>query len=135
MGALVALQAACAPSWHVLTGAPRPAISPLQVKIYSDAPPSFEEIAVLGASRHSIFGTGGEHVTDKVVQRLKAEASKVGANGIIIEGFDQTQSLSMGSGAGSDSYSAHGSISLSVGAWFTVVKTTGKGRAIYVPPG
>jgi uncharacterized protein YbjQ (UPF0145 family) len=135
MGAAVVLQVACASSWHVLTGTPRPPTSPSQVKVYSDAPPTFEEIAVLKASRKSIFSSGGERSTDKVVERLKAEAAKVGANGLIIEGFDQTQTGSIGSGAGSDSYSAHGSINLGVGASVGIFKTTGKGRAIYVPPG
>jgi uncharacterized protein YbjQ (UPF0145 family) len=135
MGAVAALLAACAPSWHVLTGSPRPPILPAQVKVYSDAPAIFEEIAVLGASHKSILSSSGERSTEKVVERLKAEAAKVGANGIIIEGFDQTQTGSIGSGAGSDSYSAHGTISLGVGAWVGIFKTTAKGRAIYVPPG
>jgi hypothetical protein len=134
-GVAVALLVACAPSWHVLTGTPRPPTLPSQVKIYSNAPPAFEEIAVLGASRKSLFNPGGRRSTDEVVERLKAEAAKVGANGIILEGFDQTQTGSIGSGAGSDSYSAHGSVSLGVGASVGIFKTTGKGRAIYVPPG
>ncbi|MGA2840199.1 MAG: hypothetical protein ABSG18_08480 [Steroidobacteraceae bacterium] len=135
MGAAAALLVACAPSWHVLTGTPRPPTSPSQVKIYSDAPPTFEEIAVLQASRKSIFKPDGERSTARVVERLKAEAAKVGANGIIIEGFDQTQTGSIGSGAGSDSYSAHGSISVGLGASVGIFKTTAKGRAIFVPPG
>ena len=134
MAATVALQVACAPSWHVLTGTARPPISPGEVKVYADAPPAFEEVAILKASRQSIFGSDGEHSTDKVVERLKAEAAKVGANGILIEGFDQTQTFSFGSGAGTDSYSPHGSISVGVGASVGIVKTSAKGRAIYVPP-
>jgi hypothetical protein len=90
---------------------------------------------VLQASRKSIFRPDGERSTARVVERLKAEAAKVGANGIIIEGFDQTQTGSIGSGAGSDSYSAHGSISVGLGASVGIFKTTAKGRAIFVPPG
>jgi hypothetical protein len=125
---------ACAPTSPVLLGAARPAISPAAVTIYSTAPPKFEEIAVLGASSRSLFNTGGVRSTDKVVGRMQAEAARLGANGLILEGFDQTQTGSIGTGLGSDSYSAHGTVSLGLGGFVGIFKTTGQGRAIYVPP-
>ena len=87
----------------------------------------------LDAERRSVFNAG-EGGTDKIVARLKAEAAKVGANGLILEGYDEVQTGSIGSGAGTDSYSAHGSLSLGLGASVGIYKTTGKGRAIFVPP-
>jgi hypothetical protein len=133
LATVAGLLAACAPASHVLTGMARPAILPAQVTIYSAAPPVFEEIAILFASDKRLFSAGGEHATDKVAERLKAEAARLGANGILIEGFDQTQTLSLGGGAGSQSYSAHGTVDLNVGGAIGVFKTTAKGRAIYVP--
>jgi hypothetical protein len=118
----------------VLIGTARPARPPSEVKIYSSAPPKFEEIAVLGASNKTLFNTGGQRSTDKVVGRLQAEAARLGANGLILEGFEQVQTGSVGSGLGSESYSAHGSISLGLGGFVGIFETTGKGRAIYVPP-
>jgi hypothetical protein len=103
------------------------------VVIYSSPPPSFEEIAILDASSKSVFSPGGQRTTDKVIERLKAQAAQLGANGIILEGFDQTQTGSIGSGVGSDSYSRNSSVSLGVGGSLGIFKTTGKGRAIYVP--
>ena len=102
--------------------------------VYSEAPQQFEEIAELDASSKSMFNAGVRS-TDKVVERLKREAAQLGANGIILEGFDQTQSGSFGTGVGSDSYSRHGSIGVGVGGSLGIFKTTGKARAIYVPPG
>jgi hypothetical protein len=120
----------------VLVGPARPPIAPSLVTVYSQAPPQqFEEIAVLNASAKSLFNAGGLRSTDKVVERLKMEAAQVGANGIILEGFDQTQSGSFGTGVGSDSYSNHGSVSLGVGGSLGIFKTSGKARAIYVPTG
>lgn len=133
LGVGFTLMMACAPSSHVLVGTARPPISPTLVKVYSHPPPAFEEIAVLGASSKSVFNAGGQRTTDKVVERLKAEAARLGANGIILEGFDQTQTGSIGSGVGSDSYSAHSSIGVGVGGSVGIFKTTGQGRAIYVP--
>src|SRR5260370_29621235 len=129
------LMAACAPSSHVLVGTARPPIAPSQVTVYSHAPQQrFEEIAVLNASSKSMFNAGGQGTTDKVVERLKMEAAQLGANGIILEGFDQTQSASIGTGVGSESYSRRSSVGVGVGGSMGIFKTTGKARAIYVPP-
>jgi hypothetical protein len=127
--------AACAPSSHVLVGTARPPISPSQVKVYSHAPPTYEEVAVLDASSKSVFSAGGQRTTDKVVERLKAEAAKLGANGVILEGFNETQTGSLGSGVGSDSYSGRSAVGVGVGGSVGIFKTSGKGRAIYVPTG
>ena len=90
---------------------------------------------MLDASSKSAFNTGGQKTTDKVIERLKAEAAKLGANGIILEGFDARQTGSIGTGVGSDSYSRNSSVGVGVGGSLGIYKTTGKGRAIFVPPG
>src|SRR5580692_10775959 len=95
------LVSGCAPSTHVLTGTARPPITPDQVKIYSSPPPNYQEIAVLDASSKSAFGTGGQKSVDKVVERLKIEAAKLGANGVILEGFSESEAGSIGTGVGS----------------------------------
>ncbi len=126
--------AACAPSSHVLVGKTRPPIVPALVTVYSHPPQQpFEEVALLNASSKSMFNAGGQGSTDKVVERLKLEAAQLGANGIILEGFDQTQSGSIGTGVGSDSYSRHSSVGVGVGGSLGIFKTTGKARAIFVP--
>jgi hypothetical protein len=125
--------AGCAGTSHVVTGTPHPAMSPSRVTVYSTAPPLFQEIAVIRAHRKTLFNGGGQRSTEVVLERLKVEAAKLGANGLLLDGFDQAQTLSLGGGAGTDSYSAHGIVSLSLGAVVGVFKTTGQGRAIYVP--
>jgi hypothetical protein len=134
VAATVAVMAACAPTTHVLVGQQRPPISPDQVTIYSHAPSTpFEEIAVLDASNDSAFGTGGQKSVDKVIQRLKMEAAKLGANGVILEGFSDTESGSIGTGVGSDSYGNHSAVGVGVGGSLGIFKKTGHGDAIYVP--
>lgn len=124
----------CASSSHVLVGTPRPAISPDQVRIYSVPPPKFEEIAILDASSKSMFGSGGQRTIDKVIERLKAQAAMLGANGVILEGFSESETASIGTGVGSDSYSRNSAVGVGVGGSLGVFKKTGKGRAILVPP-
>src|ERR1700686_1564260 len=126
--------AACAPSSHILVGTARPPISPKEVKIYPQSPPSFEQIAVLNASANSMFGTGGQGSVDKVIQRLKEQAAKLGANGIILEGMSDRQTGSLGGGSGSSSYSGNSAVGVGVGGSLGIFKKTGQGRAIFVPP-
>ena len=130
--ALIAL-CGCAPSSHVLVGQARPPITPDQVKIYSHPPIYYQEIAVLDASSKSAFGTGGQKSVDKVIERLKIEAAKLGANGVILEGFQDSQTGSIGTGVGSDSYSRNSAVGVGVGGSLGIYKKTGHGDAIYVP--
>jgi hypothetical protein len=118
----------------VLVGAARPPITPDQVKIYSRPPPQFTDIAMLDASSKSVFTTGGQKSTDTVIERLKIEAAKLGANGVILEGFSEAETGSIGSGVGSDSYSRNSAVGVGVGGSLGIWKKTGHGEAIYVPP-
>src|ERR1700688_630363 len=127
--------AACAPSSHILVGAARPPISPSDVKLYLQPPPSFQEVAILNASANSMFGTGGQGSVDKVIQRLKEEAAKLGANGIILEGMSDRETGSLGGGSGSTSYSSNSAVGVGAGASLGIFKKTGEARAIFVPPG
>lgn len=129
------VMSACASSSHVIVGATRPSIPPDQVKVYSTPPPAFEEVAILSASSDSMFTVGGQKSLDKVVERLKEQAGKLGANGVILEGLADSQTGSIGAGGGSDSYSRSSSVGVGVGGSLGIFKKTGKGRAIYVPAG
>src|SRR3981081_3886501 len=126
--------AACAPESHILVGAARPPISPSEVKLYLQPPPSFQEVAILNASASSMFGTGGQGCVEKGVQRLKEQAAKLGANGIILEGMSDRETGSLGGGSGSSSYSGNSAVGVGLGGSLGIFKKTGEGRAIYVPP-
>jgi hypothetical protein len=134
-GGAALVLAACATDSIVLTGTARPAISPAEVRIYSQPPAVFEEIAILNASKNSAFTTGGRKTVDKVVEGLKVEAAKIGANGIILEGFSDRQTGAVGSGVGSSSVSSNSAVGVGVGGSLGIYKKTGHGRAIFVPPG
>src|SRR5664280_926553 len=52
---------------------------------------------------------------DKVIERLKEQAEKLGANGIILERFSDRETGSVRTGVGSDSYSRNSSVGGGVG--------------------
>ena len=134
LAGVLLLSVACTPTTQILTGVARPPIAVSDVTLYSTPPPGSQEIALLSATSKSAFGTGGQKSVDKVVDRLKEQAAKLGANGLILEDFSDRQTASIGTGVGSDSYTHNGSVSLGVGGGFGIFKKIGKARAIFVPP-
>ncbi|PPU91781.1 hypothetical protein [Xanthomonas albilineans] len=128
--ALLFALAGCASSSKVMVGAARPAIDPALVQIYSTPPAGAVDIAQLEASSAAGFGTQGQ--TDAALARLKQEAAKLGANGVVLIGVSSQRSgggVSLGGG----SYGGHVGGGLGIG-----IPTTQKraaGMAIWVPPG
>ena len=130
--AIVAVMAlaGCASS-HVLVGTPRPPISPDQVTIYTSPPQvHYEQIAILSTSSRGSMTVTAQGKTDKVVQRLKEEAAKLGANGVLLQNIEDRQSGSVGIGVGGGS----GNVGVGSGGGFATYQKAGNGVAIYLPP-
>lgn len=128
--------AACASS-HVLTGTPRPPIDPSQVRVYFSPPPGgYEEIALLD-TRSGAFTYGEQNKTNAVIGKLRAEAAKLGANGVLFQGTEDGYGgggVSVGAGGGrigGDSFSSGG-----VGVSISPRPKYARGIAIHVanPP-
>ena len=128
--ALAALSG-CATS-HVMLGQARPPISPDQVQIYLHPPAGkYVEIALLETSSNGSFAVGAQGKINVVISRLKAEAAKLGANGILLEGVGDMAVGTVGTGyATASGHSAFG-----LGSSATVFHKKGDGLAIFVEPG
>jgi hypothetical protein len=131
---LMSLLVGCASSSQIVTGMPRTAIAASAVRVYTQAPANFEEIAQFSASRRSVSAADGERAIQKMIVTMRAEAAQLGANGLLLEDFTDANSLALGTGAGTQTYTHNGSISLGVDGSLGVVKKTAKARAIFVPP-
>jgi hypothetical protein len=133
LGVLAAvLLVACATS-HVMIGKARPPISPDEVRIYPRPPDApYEEIARLDTSSQGSFSFTAQSKTDAVIKRLKIEAAKLGANGVLLEGIGDQSSGSIGTGGGRESYSGGGSVGGGIGISAGLSKKVGGGIAIYV---
>ena len=122
------LLAACATS-HVMLGKARPPISPEEVQVYDHPPPGpYQEIARLDTSSQGSFSFTAQGKTDAIIRRLKAEAAKLGANGVLLEGIADQVSGSIGTAAGTGGYSGGGGIGINAG----LSRKIGGGLAIYV---
>lgn len=93
------LVAGCSSTSHVLVAAPRAPRSPDQVKIYLHAPKNFEEIALLNSSSQNSWAVSDQGKMDTAMRRMKEEAAKLGANGVLLRetGDQQTATLTTGS--------------------------------------
>lgn len=128
---LASVLTACATS-HVIVGTPRPPIAPDQVKVYLHPPAKFEEIAILDSSSKGSFAFTSQAKMDAVIQRLKEDAAKLGANGILLqsEGNQYAGSVSTGTGMAT----ASGNTAWGVGTGFSgaAYNKAATGLAIYV---
>jgi hypothetical protein len=122
----------CATSSQLLTGSPRAPISTGDVRVYTQVPQSFEEIAVLSASRKSVSSAGGERAIEKMIESMKAQAARLGANGLLLEDFSDSDAVAVGSAVGSQTYTRNASINVGVGGSLGVIEKAAKGRAIFV---
>jgi hypothetical protein len=118
---------------HVIVGTVRPAISPDAVKIYLTPPPSYEQVAIIDASSAGSMAVGDQKKTDIVIARLKEEAAKLGANGILLEGTGNQSAGSVGFGSATASSYGHSAFGTGVGFSGPIMLKTGNGTAIYVP--
>ncbi|HMH88273.1 MAG TPA: hypothetical protein VK523_06505 [Steroidobacteraceae bacterium] len=130
--ALIVTVSGCATSSQTLTGSPRAPLLPSDVRVYTQAPQSFEEIAVLNASRKSVSSAGGERAIDKMIESMRSQAAQLGANGLLLEDFSDSNPVAVGTGVGTQTYTHNASIDIGVGGFLGVVKKAAKARAIFV---
>ena len=127
------LLVACATTSHVITGKTRTPIDPSQVKVYSTAPPNYEEIAVIDATSRSSFSFGDQEKMDAVIERLKKEAASLGANGVLLQSTGSEYGGGVGTGVGTGVGVGGGGLSIGTGIFTASDNKTGRGLAIYVP--
>lgn len=125
--------AACASS-ALVTGQPRPPISPAQVRLYYTPPPGgYEEIALL-ETKSGAFTYGEQNKTNAVVAKLREEAAKLGANGVLFRGTAEGYGgSSVGVGVGGGRVGGSSFSSGGIGVNISPTQKYAKGVAIYVP--
>jgi len=132
----ILLLAGCAGSSIRLLAPARPAIDPAAVRIYRTPPQHYQEIAALDATSGAKFFRGSQQGEAEALQRLKEEAAKVGANGVLLTlvGDRSRGVLGVGVGGGGIS-SGHRSFVAgegSVSGGVPIVQNSAQGIAIYV---
>ena len=123
----------CVASHVTLVGQSRAPTSPNQVKIFLQPPDArYEQIANLSASSRGSFAITAAAKMDKVIERLKIEAAKVGANGLLLHGVAGQTGGSVGAGISTEMDSGHSPYGLGLGVSAFFYGKSGDGVAIYV---
>ena len=127
---LLAALAACASTSKVMIGQARAPTTPDQVRIYSQPPPHYQEIAVLDTQSGG-FTYGEQNKMDEVLANLRKSAAELGANGVLLEGHGNAYSGSgVGVGVGKENYG--GSSSSAVGVGFSISPSPKHARAVAI---
>jgi hypothetical protein len=129
------LLTACATSSHVLLGDARPAMSPREVTVYLEpVHRPYVKVAVIDASSSKSWAWTAAGKADVVIARLKVEAAKVGANGILLEEISDGADAGVGAGVAPEITRDHVSVGLGFDATGLFGARHGRGVAIYIAP-
>ena len=85
---LAAVLTACATGSAIVTGVTRDPTSPQSVKLYLEPPKKYEVIGLVNATSDAGWTEQGS--LDYAVAELKSQASKLGANGILLVSSGET---------------------------------------------
>ncbi|MGI2114469.1 hypothetical protein ACRN9G_12855 [Shewanella frigidimarina] len=119
----------------IVTGNTRSVIPANEVRLYRSAPENFEEIAIVSASAGHDFKKSST-LMNEAIQRLKEEAAKVGANGVILTNINERDAPSVtttygsatATGTGGSAYATGNATSVNRGDAYTRLN----GVAVYV---
>ena len=97
------LLAGCASTSRLMISPARPALSPEQVHVYMEPPSGrYVEIALLETSSGPLT-YGEQNKTNAVIEKLRTEAARLGANGLLLQGMASSfrgGRVNLGVGAG-----------------------------------
>lgn len=129
---LALLVTACASQSSIVVGKTRSAISAEQVKLYLRPPKKYEEIALIESSSKASWAASDQGKINVVVERLKDEAAKLGANGVLIQGTGNQSSGSVSTGTAQMTSSGNSAYGTGFGVSAGIMHKSGSGIAIYV---
>lgn len=128
--ALVLLLTGCASASRVMISDARPPIAVEQVRVYLQPPATrYVEIALLDATTGE-FTYGAQNRNESLMLRLRTEAAKLGANGVLIQNRGQVPSSGgVGLGVGGGGRHVGGGVSVGI----SPPKERASAVAIWVP--
>ncbi len=128
--------AGCSSTSRVMLGPTYPPLSPEQVRIYYQPPPRYREVALLETDSGALT-YGEQNKMNAVLGKLRVEAARLGANGVLFQGTQNGYGGSgVGVGLGGGHFGGHSGFGGSVGVDLSPSQKHARGMAIFVtdPP-
>lgn len=133
---VVFMLSSCATSHVIMVGQARPAISADLVRIYTAPPRNFERIAIINSSSGGSWAFTERAQVDEAIAKIKEEAAKIGANGILLQAVGTTSSGGLNIGIGGFGFGGgrHHAYAVGGGGSFygPILHKTVQATAIYV---
>lgn len=131
------LLCSCGSTRTIMVGQARPAIAPEAVRIYQHPPRHFDRIAIINSSSGPTWAFTTRGQVDDAIAKLREEAAKLGANGILLEyvGTGSSGNLGFGIGGVGVGGGRHSAYAVGGGGDFNgpILHKTAQATAIYVP--
>jgi len=128
---LILFMCGCATS-SVVVGTVRAPIEITKVKTYLHAPKKYEEVALLETSSKASWAVTSQGKMDVVMERLKTEAAKIGANGILLISAGDKLAGSIGNGVGTTTAAGNTAYSTGTVSSHAIFHKAGSAIAIFV---
>lgn len=123
----------------VIVGEPRPPTNPNNVKVYMETPRHFDRIAIIRKGSGGSWAFSDQSQVDEAIAKIRIEAAKVGANGILLQVIETDSRGGVGIGIGGFGLGGHrrhgwGGPSVGIGTSFyaPIMHKTVQAEAIYV---
>ena len=88
----------CATSHVIMVGQARPVIGADLVRIYNMPPRNFDRIAIINSSSGGSWAFTERAQVDEAIAKIREQAAKLGANGILLQAVGTRSSGSLGIG-------------------------------------
>jgi hypothetical protein len=106
---------------------------PQQVQIFLEPPTKkYQEIAVIDTSSKYSLSLTAVGKSDVVIRRLKEEAAKLGANGMVLQDITDDPLGSVSTAVGTEVTGVHGTLGVGVFGVGFLSQKFGRGVAIYL---
>lgn len=130
---LICLLCSYASASTFMVGEARPPTDPDRVKVYMEPPRKFDRIAIIRKGSSGSWAFTDQSQVDEAIAKIKVEAAKVGANGILLQVIETNSGGGIGIGIGGFGFPGrHVAIGGGTSFYAPILHKTVQAEAIYV---
>jgi hypothetical protein len=130
---LICLLCSYASASTFMVGEARPPTDPDRVKVYMEPPRKFDRIAIIRKGSSGSWAFTDQSQVDEAITKIKVEAAKVGANGILLQVIETNSGGGIGIGIGGFGFPGrHVAVGGGTSFYAPILHKTVQAEAIYV---
>jgi hypothetical protein len=130
---LICLLCSYASASTFMVGEARPPTDPDRVKVYMEPPRKFDRIAIIRKGSSGSWAFTDQSQVDEAIAKIKVEAAKVGANGILLQVIETNSGGGIGIGIGGFGFPGrHVAVGGGTSFYAPILHKTVQAEAIYV---